>query len=161
MRQEVETGKSARGRALSEEEISQRLAKLQRRVVFLPLRFRQAELARLNEIERRFVGHLAAVVSTVNEHTTAALEPLVARAEGRIPPRREGQTATERKQEIDQALLAGRALREERKALVEEERAQKAASRGTKQAGQASDKPPAKRRKPAPAPRGFWPQEQE
>jgi hypothetical protein len=43
MRQEVETGKSARGRALSDEEMSQRLAKLQHRVVFLPLRFRQAE----------------------------------------------------------------------------------------------------------------------
>jgi hypothetical protein len=50
MRQEVETGKSARGRTLSEEEIGQRLAKLRRRIMFLPIRFRQAELARLSEL---------------------------------------------------------------------------------------------------------------
>jgi hypothetical protein len=117
------------------------IAKLHRRMLVLPARYRRAELVRINEIERRFVTHLVTVVNTVNEHTTAALEPLVARSEGRIPPRREGQTATERKREIDQALLATRTLREERKALVEEERAQKAA-----------DRPAAKRRKCAPAP---------
>ncbi len=86
-------------------------------------------MARINERESRFVGHLAVAVDSVNSHVAAALEPLVARAEGRVPPRREGQTATERKQEIDQALLAGRALREERRQLVEEEKAERAAAR--------------------------------
>ena len=51
-----------------------------------------------------------------------AVEPLLARAEGRTPPRREGQTATERKQEIDQALVACRLLRKERKQCAAEER---------------------------------------
>jgi hypothetical protein len=113
------------------------MEKLHRRMLVLPARYRRAELLRINEIERRFVTHLVTVVNTVNAHTDAALEPLIARAEGRVP----GQTATERKREIDQALLATRTLREERKALVEEERAEKAANM-----------PAAKRRKTAPAP---------
>ena len=54
-----------------------------------------------------------------------ALEPLIARAEGRVPARRPDQTATERKQEIDQALLACRLLREERRMVADEERAEK------------------------------------
>jgi hypothetical protein len=139
MRQEVETGKSARGRALSEEEIRLRLAKLQRRVVFLPLRFRQTELSRINELERRFVGHLADVANTICDHTTAALEPLVARAEGRLPPMREGQTIAQRKTELDLAMVS---LRSERRELVAAEKREREERRATQ---------PSKRRRKEPS----------
>ena len=39
-----------------------------------------------------------------------------------MPARRPGQTAAERKQELDQTLVASRLLREERKQVVAEER---------------------------------------
>ena len=126
MRQEVATGKSARGRPLSQEEIGLRLARLHRRVLVLPARYRQAELARLSEAERRFVGHLEVAVGTINDHTTEtisqAVEPLLARAEGRVPPRRPDQTATERKIELQQILAGVPLLREERRQCAEEER---------------------------------------
>jgi hypothetical protein len=91
------------------------IAKLHRRMLVLPARYRRAELVRINELEQRFVGHLVTVVNTVNEHTTAALEPLIARAEGRIPPRREGQTLAQRKTELDLAMVS---LRSERREIV-------------------------------------------
>jgi hypothetical protein len=81
----------------------------------LAARYRAAELAKINEFERRFIGHLTAVVDNVNAHTDAALEPLVARAEGRLPPMREGQTIAQRKTEVDLAMVS---LRSERRELV-------------------------------------------
>jgi len=122
LHRELELGKTTRGQPLTEELAQSHLAKLKRRALGMSARGRAAELARISEVERRFVGHLAATAECVNAHTTAALEPLIARAEGRVPARREGQSAAERKQEIDQALVASRLLREERKRLVEEER---------------------------------------
>ena len=124
-RREVETGRSTRGRTLSQEELQERVSKLRCRVQVMGARYRAAELARIGEVEKRFLGHLAAAAESVNAHTTAAVAPLLARAEGRVPARRPGQTATERKQEIDQALVASRLLKEERKRLVEEEREEK------------------------------------
>ena len=109
-------------------------------MLVLPNRFKQGELERLNELERRFLGHLAAATECVNAHTTAALEPLLARVEGRVPPRREGQTATERKQEIDQALVASRLLRKEREGLVQEEREEKKRLAEAKKAERAAKK---------------------
>jgi hypothetical protein len=129
LRRELRTGYTARGQPLTEEQARSNIAKLKRRALVMTARYRAAELAKINEFERRFVGHLTAAVDSVNAHTTAAIGPLVARSEGRIPARREGQTAAARKNEIDQALLAGRLLREERKLLVAEERAEKAAAR--------------------------------
>ena len=95
-------------------------------------RYRTTDFAKVGLWEQRFVEMLTATVTEVNNHMSTAIhnaiDPLVARAEGRVPPRREGQTATERKQEIDAALLATRLLREERKRLVEEERTTNAAA---------------------------------
>ena len=133
-RREVETGRSTRGRTLSQEELQERVSKLRCRVQVMGARYRAAELARIGEVEKRFLGHLAAAAESVNAHTTAAVAPLLARAEGRVPARRPGQTATERKQEIDQALVACRLLKEERKRLVEEERQERKAERAAKKA---------------------------
>ncbi len=140
LRRELRTMQTARGQPLTEEQARSHIAKLKRRALVMTARYRAAELARISEFEQRFVGHLNAAVDTVNAHTTAALEPLIAREDGRVPPRREGQTATQRKLEVDAALLAGRLLREERKQLVEEERAEKAAARESR---------PSKRRRTA------------
>jgi len=52
------------------------------------------------------------------------LDRLETRLSGSIPPRQEGQSATQRKNEIDEVLPA---LRRERQACVEEEKEEKAA----------------------------------
>jgi hypothetical protein len=115
LRRELREGQTARGQPLTEEQAQSHLAKLRRRMLILPARYQQAELARVNELERRFLGHLTTVVNTVNAHTTAALEPLIARAEGRLPPMREGQTLAQRKTELDLAMVS---LRSERREIV-------------------------------------------
>ena len=102
------------------------IAKLKRRALVMDARFRAAELAKINELECRFAAHMSATAEDINAHTTASLEPLIARAEGRPPPRREGQSAASRKAELDQVLVG---LRHERKELVLEERAERDAMR--------------------------------
>jgi len=140
LHRELELGTTKGGRPLTEEVAQGHMAKLKRRALLLSARGRATELARISEVERRFLGHLGAAAESVNAHTTAALEPLLARAEGRVPARREGQTATERKQELDQALVASRLLREERRQLVEEERAEKRLLAEAKRAERAAKK---------------------
>ena len=124
--QEAESGRTRSGVPLDGEQRLIRTKKLRRRAMAMLARYRTAELSRIAELESRVAGHLVAATNDFKGHVDAALQPLIARAEGRIPPRREDQTAAERKQEIDQALVATRLLREERKRLVEEERAAKA-----------------------------------
>ncbi len=127
---------------MSQEQAQSNIAKLKRRALVMTARYRAAELAKINEFERRFVGHLTAAVDSVNAHTSAALEPLLQRSAGEIPARRPGQSAAQRRREIDGILPTFRALRDERKACVAEERAEAAAT----------TKGPAKRRrKEAPA----------
>ena len=119
LRNELRDGKTVRGQPLSEEQRQAHIVKLRRRVFVLPIRFQGAELARINELEVRFVGHLEATATEIKTHVDAALEPLIARAEGRMPPRREGQSAAQRKFELDQSMLA---MRNERREIVAEER---------------------------------------
>ena len=131
--EEASTGFTRKGFQLDDEQRLARITKLKENAVTLAPRYRNAQLARVVPLEQRLVGLLTATVDEVNNHTTTAIynaiDPLVARAEGRAPPRREGQTATERKHEIDATLLATRLLREERRRLVEEERVAKAEAR--------------------------------
>ena len=124
--QEASTGVTRKGVRLDDEQRLARVTKLKQSAVTLAPRYRTARLARIGPLEQRFAAHLAATANDIKAHVDAALDPLLMRSEGRIPPRREDQTAAERKQEIDQALVATRLLREERKRLVEEERAAKA-----------------------------------
>ena len=141
IRRELESGLTRKGSPLDAEQVQERLARLSARVLALPARYRQAEQARIRALEARFLGHLAAAAEGINAHTTAALAPIAARLEGRVPERRAGQTATERKQEIDKALLATRLLREERKRLVQEERQERAAKRRRPRAEGSPDPP--------------------
>ena len=92
---ELRAGKTSRGQPLTEELAQSHLVKLKRRALGMSARGRAAELVRIGQVEKRFLGHLAAAAECINAHTTAALEPLLARSEGRIPQRREGQTAPE------------------------------------------------------------------
>jgi hypothetical protein len=101
LRKEVETGKSMKGRPLSQDEIRLKHAKLQRRVLVL----------------------LSRCWPALKEKSSPG-----------------GPT-----NQIDQALVSSRLLRGERKALVQEQRVERAAAQE------------AKRRKVAPHPRGFWP----
>jgi len=140
LHRELSTGATSRGMPLTDEAAQSHIAKLRQRAVVMGSRYRAAELARISEVERRFLGHLGAAAESVNAHTTAALAPLLARAEGRVPARREGQSATERKQEVDMALVASRLLREERKRLVEEERTEKRLLAEAKKAERAAKK---------------------
>ena len=121
--QEAESGRTRSGVPLDGEQRLIRTKKLRQRAMAMLARYRTAELPRIAELESRVAGHLVAATNDFKGHVDAAVEPLIARAEGRTPPRREGQTASERMQEIDQVLVATRLLRKERKRLVEEERA--------------------------------------
>ena len=79
------------------------------------------------------------------------MAPLLTRSEGRVPPRRAGQTAAERKLELDQALPA---LRAERQRCAEEEKKEKAEAKAeakrAKEAATAARRP-AKRQRTATA----------
>ena len=145
LRQEAETGHTRKGVPLDDEQRLARVAKLRNRALTMSARFRSAELARINEIENRFVGHLAAAVEHVNAHTSAEIEPIRARLEGRVPARREGQTASERKVELDLAMVG---LRHERKELVAEEKEAKRRELEAKRQERAAQ-PPSKRRRGA------------
>ena len=104
---------------MTDEQRQTRITKLRRRALAMAVRYRAAELDRITKLENRFVGHLEAATGDIKNHMDSALAPVVARLEGRVPARREDQTAGERKLEVDQALLH---LRNERKELVAEER---------------------------------------
>ena len=137
---ELRAGKTSRGQPLTEEAAKAHLAKLKQRALVMSARYRAAELARVSEVERRFVGHLAATAECVNAHTTAALEPLLARAEGRVPARRPDQTAAERKIELQQILAGVPLLREERKQCAEEERQERRRAADAQKAERAAKK---------------------
>ena len=57
-------------------------------------------------------------IKAIGEATKANTVELLQRARGKIPERREGQTAAERKREIDEALKSVPALREEGKKMA-------------------------------------------
>ena len=145
LRRELESGHTRKGVPLDHEQVHQRVSKLRRRALTMPTRYRTAELARIEELEMRFVGHLAAAANSVKDHVDAALEPLLARAEGRLPPRRAGQTLSQRKAELDQVMIG---LRQERSELVaaekEEREAKRAAEKEEREAKRAAE-PPRKR----------------
>ena len=126
IRQELESGSTRSGVPLDDEQARQRVAKLRRRALSIATRYRAAEIARVNEFERRFAGHLSATEGDIKSHVDAALEPLIARAEGRLPPRRAGQTLGQRKAELDQATVG---LRQERKEIVAAEKEERGAKR--------------------------------
>jgi len=126
IRRELESGHTRKGVPLDHEQVHQRVSKLRRRALTMAARYRAAELARIEELEMRFVGHLAAAANSVKDHVDAALEPLIARAEGRLPPRRPGQTLSQRKVELDQVMIG---LRHERSQLVAAEKEEREAKR--------------------------------
>ena len=69
-------------------------------------------------------------IQATGEATKANTDELLQRAQGKIPEKRPDQTAAERKREIDWALKAVPALREERKQMAKVERQEaKAAKR--------------------------------
>ena len=120
--QEASTGITRHGVPLDNEQRLARIAKLRRNAVTLAPRYRNAQLTKVGALEQRFVGYLTSTGNDIKSHVNTALEPLIARAEGRVPPRREGQTAAQRKVEIDQVMIG---LRHERTELVAEERAER------------------------------------
>ena len=121
MRRELETGKTLKGQPLDDAMRQERLAQLRRRAATLPPRYRCAEESKLAELEKAVTAHVTAeanrVVSEVSAAMSSAMAPLIARSEGRVPPRRPGQTAAERKLELDQVLPR---LRAEHKQCAEE-----------------------------------------
>jgi len=126
LRRELRAGVTARGQPITDDQKRHHLARLRGRLTVLPPRYREAEMARIDELEMRFVGHLAAAANSVKDHVDAALEPLIARAEGRLPPRRAGQTLSQRKAELDQVMVG---LRHERSQLVAAEKEEREAKR--------------------------------
>ena len=126
LRRELRAGVTARGQPITDDQKRHHLARLRGRLTVLPPRYREAEMARIDDLEMRFVGHLAAAANSVKDHVDAALEPLLARAEGRLPPRRAGQTLSQRKAELDQVMIG---LRHERSQLVAAEREEREAKR--------------------------------
>ena len=133
LRRELEAGKSRRGVPLDGATRHEHLAKLRHRASTLAPRFRRAEEARLAELERAIAAHVTSeanrVISEVSSAVADTMAPLLARSEGRVPARRPGQSAAERKLELDQALASVPALRAERQRCAEEERAAKNAAR--------------------------------
>ena len=134
IRQELESGSTRNGVPLSDEQVRQRVAKLRRRALTMAVRYRAAEIARVKELELRFVRHLATAANNVKDHIDVALEPLLARAEGRLPPRRAGQTLSQRKVELDLAMAG---LRHERKEIL--------AAEGDERRAKCAAEPPSKR----------------
>ncbi len=95
----------------------------------MPLAHRQRDAKVLRSLEASVKEHMDKKTEEVKDHVSKKAEevkehvaPLLAMAEGRVPARRDGQTAAERRRETDQALLAMRALRDERKECAKEER---------------------------------------
>jgi len=133
-RRELHLNKTVCGVKLTPQMVQERFDKLEARRLTLAPRYQEAEARELASLRENFKGILAEAASSVNAHTASEvagvhsrLDRLDTRLSGFIPERREGQTATERKSEIDEVLPA---LRRERQACVEEERAAKAARRG-------------------------------
>jgi hypothetical protein len=136
---------------LTDEQVQERFAKLRRRNLTLLARYREQDRKTLDKLEGAFQKYLDDKTKEVKEHVTQAVAPLVARSEGRIPPRRPGQTAAERRREIDAVLPMLRALKDERKQCAEEERREQAETRQNKRAAQQEEEtmqqkaPPVKR----------------
>ena len=115
----------------------------------------RVEAAVLKRNQTAILEGIAAGADRVNLHTSQQIAPLVARAEGRVPPRRPDQTPTERKLELDQALMNMRALREERKQCIKEEKQQKEAAKTAKKALERQSKKPKAATKAEPS--SEWP----
>jgi hypothetical protein len=82
------------------------LAKLWQRALTLPRKRHEAEEARIEELEQLLDRKVGETAQDIKDHVDKVLEPLLARAEGRIPPRPDGQSASSRKAEVDQSMLS-------------------------------------------------------
>ena len=129
IKSELLKGRTVDGRPLTPQMVHERMEKLRARPAMAP-RFQAAwdkGVAALMELHKEALSQATAAI---NAHTTAEaqglhsrFDDLEARLGGKLPPRAEGQSASSRKREIDEVLPR---LRQERKALVQEERAAKA-----------------------------------
>jgi len=133
IRSELHLGKTTGGAKLTPVMVRERFLKLEERHTSLAPRYQAADAEVLAALRDKYKEALTELASCINKHTTdevagvhARLDNIETRLSGSIPPRREGQTATQRKNEIDEVLPA---LRRERQACVEEEKAAKAARR--------------------------------
>ncbi len=131
IRRELHLGKTTAGTKLTPQMVQERFDKLEERNATLAPRYQAAAAEELRGLREKWKEDLTAVASEINQHTTnevagvhSRLERIEARLEGRLAPRRPDQSASQRKREIDE-ILPG--LRQERKELVAEERAEKAA----------------------------------
>jgi hypothetical protein len=133
IRRELHLGKTDGGKKLTKQMVQERFEKLEERHARLAPRYQATDAETLVKLREKWKDDLADAARDINQHTTSEvagvhsrLERIEARLEGKLPPRRPDQTATQRKREIDEVLPG---LRQERKQLVEEERAEKAAKR--------------------------------
>jgi hypothetical protein len=131
IRRELHLGKTDGGKKLTPQMVQERFEKLEERRARLAPRYQAADAETLSKLREKWKDDLADATSEINQHTTnevagvhSRLDCIEARLEGKLPPRRPDQTATQRKREIDEVLPG---LRDERKQLVAEERAEKAA----------------------------------
>ena len=138
IRRELHIGKTVEGTKLTPQMVQERFDKLEQRHSMLAPRYQAADAEVLSQLREKWKEDLTDAARGINEHTTeeiagvhsrldhmqAQQERIEARLEGKLPPRRPDQTATQRKREIDEVLPG---LRQERKELVAEERAEKAA----------------------------------
>ena len=111
--------------------VKERFLKLEERHLTLAPRYQAEDAEVLVVLREKFKEVFTETAGDINKHTTeevagmhARLDNIETRLSGSIPPRQEGQTATQRKNEIDEVLPA---LRRERQACVDEEKDEKAA----------------------------------
>jgi len=133
IRSELHLGKTTGGAKLTPAMVRERFQKLEERHTSLAPRYQGDDADVLAILRDKFKEVFEEAAREINKHITeevasvhTRLDNIEIRLSGSIPPRREGQTATQRKNEIDEVLPA---LRRERQACVEEEKAAKAARR--------------------------------
>jgi dGTP triphosphohydrolase len=133
IRTELHLGKTVSGVKLTPAMVQERFDKLEARHATLSPQKQATDRSILDDLFEKYKDILADALKSVNEHTSnevaglhERLDRLEARLAGDIPERREGQSASDRKRELDEVLPR---LRHERQQLVEEEKAEKAAKK--------------------------------
>lgn len=130
LRRELRIGKTDRGIKLTAMMITERLDKLEARHADMAPRYQANDREELDKLVAQWKDVIADASQDINQHTTneiagvhQRLDNIEARLTGEIPARREGQSASDRKRELDEILPR---LRHERHHLVQEEREEKA-----------------------------------
>jgi hypothetical protein len=133
IRTELHLGKTISGVKLTPAMVQERFDKLEARHSSIAPRYQASDREALDHLFEKYKDSFADAVKSINEHTSdevaglhERLDRLEARLAGDIPERREGQSASDRKRELDEVLPR---LRHERQQLVEEEKAEKAAKK--------------------------------